>query len=137
MTSAVDPAAADRRALVVGFAGFMLMISGAVTFIQGLWALDHQHNAATRVTASQLSYGNLEMWGWIMLSWGALAFIASFAVLAGKSWSRWVGIVVASFSILLSFFWIEAFPLAAFGIIFIDVSVIWSLFAYAGRASSA
>jgi hypothetical protein len=129
-----EMSAEERHTLLVGFAGFMIMLSGAVTIVQGLWALDHKNNVATKVTASQLSYGNLETWGWIMLVWGAIAFAASFAIFAGKPWGRWVGIVVASVSILLGFFWVFAFPLAAIGVIFIDILVIWTLFSSGGRA---
>ena len=135
MAYRADPAE-DKRALMRGFAGFMVMLSGAITIVQGLWALDHQHNTATRATASQLSYGNLEVWGWIMLAWGSIAFLASFAIFAGRSWGRWVGIAVASISILLAFFWIFAFPLAAFGVVFVDVLVIWTLFGYYGPSDS-
>jgi hypothetical protein len=130
-----DPAA-ERRALLIGFAGFMVMLSGAVTIVQGLWAIDHKNNAATNATASQLSYANLEAWGWIMLTWGCIAFLTSFAIFAGKQWSRWVGIIVVSISALLMFFWVFAFPLAAFGVIFIDILVIYALFAAGGRGAA-
>ena len=129
-------AAAERRALLTGFAGFMVMLSGAVTVVQGLWAIDHKNNAATKAAASQLSYANLEAWGWIMLTWGCIAFLASFAIFAGKAWGRWVGIVVASISALLMFFWVFAFPLAAFSVIFIDILVIYTLFTVGGRETS-
>ena len=42
----------------ITFAGIMMMISGSVTFIQGLWALDHKttrrprHRRASSVTAT-------------------------------------------------------------------------------------
>jgi hypothetical protein len=124
--------AAETRFIWVGFAGFMVMLSGAVTIVQGLWALDHKNSSATRTVASQLSYANLETWGWIMLVWGVIMMIASFAIFAQKEWGRWVGIVAATISILLGFFWVFAFPLAAFGIIFIDVLVIYALFTQFG-----
>jgi hypothetical protein len=121
-------AAADRRAMLIAFAGFMVMVSGAVTIVQGLWAIDHKGNGASKVTASQLSYANLETWGWIMLILGTVAFFTSFAIFAGAKWGRWLGIIVTSVSLLLMFFWVFAFPLAAFGVIFIDVLVIFALF---------
>src|SRR5262245_53142136 len=129
-------AAAERRALAIGFAGCMVMLSGAVTIVQGLWALDHESDTATKAAASQLSYANLETWGWIMLFWGIVAFFGSFAIFAGKQWGRWLGIILASMSLLLSTFWIFAFPLAAFSIIVIDISVIYVLFRYGGRDTS-
>jgi hypothetical protein len=124
--------AVDGRYLWIGFAGFMVMLSGAVTIVQGLWALDHKDSEVTRSAATQLSYANLETWGWIMLIWGVIMFVASFAIFAQKEWGRWVGILAATISILLAFFWVFAFPLAAFGVIFIDVLVIYALFTHAG-----
>lgn len=120
--------AAERRFIWLGFAGFMVMLSGAVTIVQGLWALDHKDNVASKVVASQLSYANLETWGWIMLIWGVIAFLAGIAIFARKEWGRWIGIVASAISVLLAFFWVYAFPLAAFSIIFIDVLVIYALF---------
>jgi hypothetical protein len=135
MEAEVNPAA-ERRALAIGFAGFMVMLSGAVTIVQGLWALDHKADTATKAAASQLSYANLETWGWIMLFWGIVVFFGSFAIFAGKPWGRWVGIVVASSSLVLMFFWIFAFPLAAFSVVFIDILVLYVLFRYGGRDTS-
>jgi hypothetical protein len=135
MGTEVNPAA-ERRAMLTGFAGFMVMVSGAVTIVQGLWAIDHKGNGASKATASQLSYANLETWGWIMLIFGTVAFFTSFAIFVGKQWGRWVGIVVTSVSLLLMFFWVFAFPLAAFGVIFIDVLVIFALFTLGGRDAS-
>ena len=126
----------ERRTLLTGFGGFMLMLSGAVTVVQGLWALDHKNDRAIQGTASRLSYGNLETWGWIMLSLGVVAFVVSFAVFTGKEWSRWAGIVVSSLSVLFMFFWVFAFPLAAIGVIIIDIVVISSLFSL-GREPAA
>jgi hypothetical protein len=131
MATSTDPAA-ERRFLWIGFAGFMVMLSGAVTIVQGLWALDHKDSAATKAAATQLSYANLETWGWIMLGWGVIAFFAGFAVFARKEWGRWVGIAAATISLLLMFFWVFAFPIAAFTIMFIDILVIYALFAHGG-----
>ena len=131
MVTSTDPAA-ERRFLWIGFAGFMVMLSGAVTIVQGLWALDHKNSAATKAAATQLSYANLETWGWIMSGWGVIAFFAGFAVFARKEWGRWVGIAAATISLLLMFFWVFAFPIAAFTIMFIDILVIYALFAHGG-----
>jgi hypothetical protein len=123
---------AEHRHIWTGFAGFMVMVSGAVTIVQGLWALDHKDSTVSKAVATQLSYADLETWGWIMLAWGVLMFVASFAIFAGKTWGRWVGIVASTISILLGFFWVFAFPLAAFGIIFIDLLVLYALFTQFG-----
>jgi hypothetical protein len=124
--------AAEHRFIWIGFAGFMIMLSGAVTIVQGLWALDHKDSVESVRVASQLSYANLETWGWIMLVWGVIAFLAGIAVFAQKEWGRWIGIVATAISIVLAFFWVFAFPLAAFTIIFIDVLVLYALFTQVG-----
>ena len=122
----------DRGFGWTAFAGIMIMLSGSISFLQGLWALDHKSDAAAKGAANQLSYANLETWGWIMLGWGVIAFFAGFAVFARKEWGRWVGIAAATISLLLMFFWVFAFPIAAFTIMFIDILVIYALFAHGG-----
>jgi hypothetical protein len=130
MATATNPDA-EATFIWIGFAGFMVMLSGAVTIVQGLWALDHKDSGATRTVAAQLSYANLETWGWIMLVWGVVAFFAGIAVFARQEWGRWVGIVASTISILLMFFWVSAFPIAALAVIVIDLLVIYALFAHA------
>ncbi len=132
MATAMD-AEAERRFLWTGFAGFMLMVSGSLTVVQGLWALDHEDDAAARAAATQLSFGSLEFWGWVAITWGVIAFVTSFAVFTGKSWARWLGIAAAAISLVLAFFWVFAFPIAAFAIMFIDALVIYALFVH-GRS---
>jgi len=131
MAIVTDPDA-ERRFLWIAFAGFMVMLSGAVTVIQGLWALDHKDNGATKAVATQLSYANLETWGVIMLVWGVIAVFAGIAVFSRKEWGRWIGIAAATISLLLMFFWVFAFPIAAFSVMFIDILVIYALFAHGG-----
>ena len=118
------------------FAGIMIMLSGSISFIQGLWALDHKNDAAAKVAGTQLSYGNLETWGWIVLIWGIVVFCAGIAIFVRMQWARWVGVIAASISLLLSFFWVFAFPIAAFSVMFIDLLVLYALFAYGGRDST-
>jgi hypothetical protein len=135
MATATDPAA-EARFVWIAFAGFMVMLSGAVTIVQGLWALDHKGSGETRALATQLSYANLETWGWIMLIWGVIAFFAGIAVFARKEWGRWIGIAASTISVLLMFFWVSAFPIAAFSVIVIDLLVIYALFAH-GKSDAA
>ena len=101
MATAMD-AEAERRFLWTGFAGFMLMVSGAVTVVQGLWALDHEDDAAARAAATQLSFGSLNFWGWFAITWGVIAFVTSFAIFARRPWGRSVGIAAASISLVLA-----------------------------------
>jgi hypothetical protein len=120
----------------IAFAGIMLMISGSVTFIQGLWALEHKNSADAKAAAQLMSYANLETWGWIALIWGTLVFFAGIAVFLRAQWARWVGVTAASISLVLMFFWVVAFPIAALTIMLLDAMVLYALIAYGGRQSS-
>ena len=117
----------------IAFAGVMMMIAGSITFVQGLWALDHKHNAAAKAAATQISYANLNTWGWILVIWGTILFFSGIAIFGHSQFARWVGIFAASVSLILSFFWVFAYPLAAFSIMFIDILVLYALIAYGGR----
>ena len=132
MATNVDTTA-ERRFVWVGVAGFLVMLSGAITIIQGLWALDHKGDATSRAAATQLSYTSLETWGWIAIAWGVIVLFAGMAIFARQPWGRWVGIIAAALSLLHAYFWVFAFPIAAFTIIAIDVVVIYGLAMYGGH----
>ena len=128
MATATDQAA-ERRFLWIGFAGFMVMLSGAVTIVQGL-ALDHKDSVVTRSAATQLSYANLETWGWIMLTWGVIGILRRYRGVrperVGPVGRHRGGDDLVAADVLLVF----AFPIAAFTIMFIDILVIYALFAH-------
>ncbi len=69
------------------------------------------------------------------LDLGGIVFCTGIAIFAKRQWARWVGIITASLSLLLMFFWVFAYPIAAFTIMFIDMLVLYALFAYGGRDS--
>ncbi|MEX2254238.1 MAG: hypothetical protein WEC34_02260 [Acidimicrobiia bacterium] len=123
---------AEKGAGWVGFAGVILAISGALHIIDGLWVLDHKDTAGGQI--SELLYEtDLETWGWIYLIGGIIVLIAGFAVLGRAQWARWVGILVASVSIILNMAWAFAFPIQALLVIILDALVIYALVVYAGR----
>lgn len=123
----------EQRFLWTGFAGFVMMLSGAVTIVQGLWALDHQHDEVASQASSLLSYANLEAWGWIVLTWGAVMFVTSFAVFTRQPWARPVGIAITAVSLVAMAFWLFAFPIAAFSVIILDLLVIYGLYVYGDK----
>ena len=66
-------------------------------------------------------------WGWIHLLVGLLVLLAGFAVLAGQTWGRVIGIVLAVFSAMANFAFIPYYPFWSLTIIALDVFVIWAL----------
>jgi hypothetical protein len=120
----------------IAFAGVLLMLSGVNTFINGLWAL----NANDRITSSfkdtlLFSDTNLDTWGWIYVVIGAIVVVAGLCVFWRIQWARWVGVIAASVSMVMAFFWLfnPNFWVPALVTILIDALVLHGLLAYGGR----
>jgi hypothetical protein len=127
MSTRLEGGPAARRAdRWVTFAGLMMILSGALDFFDGLWALTAQD---TRFDA--LFYdNNLDAWGWIWLVVGAVLVVAGFAVFARTRWAVWVGIGVALAAATFNFFWIFAYPLPATMAVALNVLVAYGLTTY-------
>ena len=131
MTSSLE----DRGSGWIAFAGIMLIITGALSIVNGLWALDHKDSAGA--AASQLLYENkLDTWGWIMLIWGILVLLAGFLVFGGSQVGRWIGILAASIAMVVNMTWVFAFPIAALIEVFLAGFVLYALIVYGGRQRS-
>jgi hypothetical protein len=122
----------ERGSGWIAFAGIMLIITGALSVVNGLWALDHKDSAGA--IASQLLYENkLETWGWIMLIWGILVLLSGFLVFSGSQFGRWIGIISASIAMVVNMTWVFAFPIAALIEVFLAGFVLYALIVYGGR----
>jgi hypothetical protein len=120
----------------IAFAGVLLVLSGVNTFINGIWAF----NANARVTSAfkdTLLFGdtNLDTWGWIYVVIGAIVIVAGLGVFWRIQWARWVGVIVASVSMISAFFWLfnPSFWVPAAVTIAIDALVLHALLTYGGR----
>jgi hypothetical protein len=107
----------------------MLMImAGAFQAFAGLVALfENEFYVATR---NYLFKFDATGWGWIHLLIGLLVLLAGFAMLAGRTWGRVVGITLAVVSALANFAFIPYYPFWALTIIALDIFVIWALTAH-------
>ena len=54
----------------IGFAGWLMVIIGAVDMFEGIVAIIRQNYYV--FTANQIILFNVKTWGWIMLIWGAI-----------------------------------------------------------------
>ena len=112
------------------------MLSGVNTFINGLWAL----NASARITDTfkdtlLFSDTNLDTWGWIYVVIGVVVIAAGLGVFWRMQWARWVGVIVASVSMISAFFWLfsPSYWVPAVVTIAIDALVLHALLTYGGR----
>jgi hypothetical protein len=119
----------------IWFAAVMMMIGGALQAIHGLVAV---------VNDDWVVWGNrgnlyldLSEWGWIHLIVGIIVFLSGLGVLSGNVLARFVGVVLASLSLVANFLYLPAFPLWAIVVIAIDVLVIYALTVHGGEARAA
>jgi hypothetical protein len=117
------------------FAASMLIMIGAFQFFEGLAAvLKDEFFVVSNGYAYKL---DVTAWGWLHMIWGVVVFLAGWAVFAGRTWGRAVGIAVALVSALAQFFYIPYYPVWAVLIIALDVAVIWALASYGREEASA
>jgi hypothetical protein len=110
------------------FAGIMMVISGAFQAFSGLVALfNDSFYVATRNYVFQF---DATTWGWIHLLVGLVVVLAGFAVMAGRTWGRVVGITLAVLSALANFAFVPYYPFWALTVIALDIFVIWALAAH-------
>ena len=116
------------RAGAVIFAGVVMIIAGVFEALAGISAIIRR---AFYVSAPHnLFRFDVLTWGWIHLILGVVVALAGMSVLAGTSWGRAVGIVLAGFSAIANFLFIPYYPLWTILIVALDVFVIFALATY-------
>jgi hypothetical protein len=112
----------------VVFAGVIMIMSGTFQAVAGLVGLfANEFYVATRKYVLQF---DVTTWGVIHLLVGLLVLFAGFAVIAGQSWARVVGIILVGLGALANFAFIPYYPFWSLLIIALDVVVIWALAVY-------
>jgi len=107
------------------FAGFMMILTGALKAIWGITAL---FNSEWLIAGEEgLLYLDLTTWGWIQLILGLMVLFAGFAVMQGATWARVVGIVLAVSSVLTHMVTIDVHSMWSILIIVMDVLVVYAL----------
>ena len=110
------------------FAGIMMIMAGCFQFFTGLVALfNDTFYVATR---NYLFQFDATTWGWIHLLVGLVVAFAGFAVMAGRTWGRVVGITLAVLSAIANFAFIPYYPFWSLTVIALDIFVIWALAAH-------
>ena len=125
------PLSKGKAAWSVGLtalAGILLVMAGVFGFLQGIAAVA---KGAFFVSTPHNTYSlSVGAWGWIHLIIGIVAVVTGVALLAGRTWARIVGIILAFLSAISNFMFIPYYPLWAISIIVLDVAVIWALTNY-------
>ena len=121
---------APRGVAWVTFSAIVLGLVGVFSFIDGILAI-----SSSKVFTADATYvfSGLNTWGWIVMILGALAVIAAFALLTGSELARWFGIAVASLNGIGQLMFVHANPWWSMAMFAVDIIVIYSLAAYAGK----
>jgi hypothetical protein len=117
------------------FAGIVLLVAGLFNIIDGLVALFRSDYFL--VTADQILIFNFAAWGWIWLIAGIIGVIVGLAVMAGQTWARVAGVVLAALVAVGHLAFLQAFPVWSVLVIALCVLIIYALTAGPQRAVTA
>lgn len=117
----------------VFFAGVLMIMDGLFSVITGLVALfkDDYYLVGKDGLVVTIDY---TAWGWIHLLVGVLVALAGLGAIAGQTWARVVGVVMATLSALANFAFLAAYPVWSTIIIAVDVFVIYALIVHGREA---
>ena len=111
----------------IGFAGIVMLIVGGIDFVEGLIALFEDNYYVP--TESGFLVFSLTGWGWTMLIWGTLLFLAGLGLIAGQGWARWFAIVLVALNLIgqLGFLGNTQYPLWSLTVIALNIIVLYAL----------
>jgi hypothetical protein len=131
-TASTSPAGGGGRPVRTGwvgwvyFAGIMMLMLGFFQSIAGLVAIfdDGYYLVGQSGLVVSVDY---TAWGVVHLIIGLVALGAGFATIAGRTWGRTIGIILAVVSAVTNMAFIAAYPVWSVVIIAVDVLVIYAL----------
>ena len=112
----------------VGFTAFAAIMMALIGFFQASMGIVAIFNQDFYVTTPNYVFAfDVGTWGWIHLILGVLVLAAGLSLLAGATWARAVGVVLAAFSAIEAFVFIPYQPFWSIIVIAVCVMVIWAL----------
>ncbi len=114
------------------FAGTVLGIAGIMRFFDAIWAWRY-HGAIPNNFEAALFGHSLKTYGWVYFIVAIILIGASFGVVVGSQFSRWIGIVAGGVLAISSIWWMPYYPIWSLTYIAIGILVIYGLVAYGGR----
>jgi hypothetical protein len=114
----------------VAFAATLFLILGIFNLIDGIVAVSKDSHFA----ADKLFFGDLTLWGVILLVIGFLQLLASFQLYGGRG--RLLGIFLLTLSLVSQLFFLPAYPIWSIIVMVIDGMAIYGLTVYGEHFAS-
>jgi len=124
----------DNRTGWRTFSGLVLAFGGLFAAISGLTAV---YRSTFFSSDAVFVFSDLNTWGWIIFSLGALGIISGLAVFSGREWARWTGILIAGLGALGQLLFAQAYPLWSLMIMGVYLLAVYGLAVYGVRDSAA
>ena len=116
------------------YSGLVLAFGGLFAAISGLTAV---YRSTFFSSDAVFVFSDLNTWGWIIFSLGALGIISGLAVFSGREWARWTGIAIAGLGALGQLLFAQAYPLWSLMIMGVYLLAVYGLAVYGVRDSAA
>lgn len=107
------------------FAGIMMIMSGVLWAMQGLFAVLNDEWVVRGENGALLL--DITGWGWIHILLGLLAILIGVLLFRGNMFARIVAVILACISLVVNFLWIPVVPFWAIVIMVIDAMVIYAV----------
>jgi hypothetical protein len=115
----------------IQFAGIMTIFTGLFNGFDGLVGLFR-----TRYFRNSFVFSDLRTWSWVLVGFGIVQLAAGFAILSGRTWGRWFGIITVAANALAQLLVIGSYPFWTFVILAYDVAILYALTAHWRRGVS-
>jgi hypothetical protein len=119
------------------FCGIMLMIVGFLNIIDGLVAITQANQVKAQIAQQLPLTENVKTWGWIVFILGIIVLLAGLGLIAGSTWARVVGILVASVNLIVQLAWLPHNNFWSFTMIIIDILIIYGIAVHCGKEDEA
>ncbi|WP_432479305.1 DUF7144 family membrane protein [Nocardioides sp. GXQ0305] len=129
MTQQQSGTRAERMATgFIVFGAMMMILVGSFQVLMGIAGIFRDEFYLS--TPNYVFAFDATAWGWIHLVLGLVVIAVGFGILAGQTWGRVGGVVLAVCSALSNFVFIPFYPFWSILIIVLNVFVIWALTAH-------
>jgi hypothetical protein len=121
----------------VGFAGWLMIMIGAIDVFEGLIAVIRDKYYV--LAPNQIIIFDMTTWGWLTLLWGILLCFAGWGLITRASWARWFSIVALSVNVLGQLAWLGSaqYPLWTLTVITFTIIVVYVLIVHWGEVEAA